>query len=505
MISRVLGLLRDVLMAMALGTGFVADAFYMAWLLPNLARRLFGEGAFAAALMPVFIEQREQGQPAAGKRLINAATTRLAGLLILLVLLGEGCLALARSAPGRQLAAACGLHPAALLRADLAMSLAQVLLPYLAFICLAGVLGGALNALNRFAVPAAAPVVLNVLWIVGLLGANVLVDGQLSRVQALVWVLVGAGAIQLLMHTAAMGRADHPVRPAASAADPSHLRRVRTLFWTLGLGLAVFQLNVMLDNLIAFAFVAEGGVSALYYANRLAQLPIGVLGVALSTAVFPELTRRAKRQDMGGLGQLLDRGVRIGAFVALPACVGLAVLAQPIVSTLFERGAFDAVSTARTARVLLFLAPSVLTACVTPVITRGFYAQEDVRLPVRISAACVVLNLTLNLLLVGPLQEAGLALATSISQITNLVALVVCSRRRRRSNGDVPATAETLRAVTRYALAAGVMGAAALIVHSLLPGPSALRLTAAIVTGVVVYAGSAWVSRAPELRALLAR
>jgi len=310
--------------------------------------------------------------------------------------------------------------------------------------------------------------------------------------------------LQLFLHTNAMKRAGFPVRPTLHA-DPERLRRVRSLFLSLALGLALFQLNALLDSLIAYTLVPTGGVSALYYANRLTQLPIGVLGVALATAVFPELARRAKRGDSEGLGEILDRGVALGAFVALPAACGLAALAEPLVSALFERGAFSSESTQRTARVLLCLTPAVVTACVTPVITRAFYAEEEVKTPVRVGVVCVLVNLTLNLLLVGPLAEAGLALATSASQILNLVLQVAIYRRRRLARGERPATGRTLKSVVQSALLAGVMGVLAWATQRYLPGPELLRVLVAIGTGVAVYAGGAYALRLEPLRLLLAR
>jgi putative peptidoglycan lipid II flippase len=504
MVSRLLGLGREMLMAAMLGTGLASDAFFLAWMLPNLARRLFGEGAFAAALIPVFVDARQSGDEAGARRLVNAATTRLGLILVGLVLLGELLLGGARSAYGAQLAAWLGLSADLFARNDLALSLAQWLLPYLVLICLAGVLGGALNALDRFAVPAAAPVVLNVVWIGALLAGWQLYPDTIDRVYLLAVTLIGAGVLQLLMHTRAMKTADHPVRFQVTA-DPARVKRVRTLFGSLAIGLAMFQVNVLLDGLIAYSFVPTGGVSSLFYANRLVQLPIGVLGVALSTAVFPELARRAKAHDMTGLGAIVDRGLRIGTFVSLPAAVGLAVLVEPIVVTLFQRGAFDAESAARTSRALLFLSPAVIMACVSPVITRAFYAEEEVKTPVRVGVACVLLNLILNLALVGWLEEAGLALATSISQTVSLVVLAALFRWRRLNREDRPQSGATIRALARSLAAALLMGAAAWATHTYLPGPDWLRLGVAVAVGAGTYVALSWLAKAPELRLLLAR
>lgn len=501
MISRILGLVRVMLMAMAVGTGLYADAFFLAWAIPNLARRLFGEGAFSAALVPVFVEARVKGDDAGALGLVQATVTRLAFGLTGLVLVLQALCAVIGSTWGQGALASLGVGAA---KVALAAEFAQILLPYLVLICLAGVLGGALNALDRFAVPAAAPIVLNLVWIGALVLGMWTLTGEHERVRLLAFLLVGGGVLQLLMHTRSMKGAGFPIRPRLTT-DPARLKRVRTLFFSVALGLALFQLNVLLDSLIAYTLVAEGGVSTLYYANRLVQLPIGVLGVALSTAIFPALARLVKEGDLPGLGSVVDRGLSLGAFVAIPCAVGLVVLAEPIVHVLFERGRFDATSTARTGWVLLLLAPAVLTACVTPVVTRAFYAEEEVATPVRVGVVCVVLNLTLNLLLVGPMAEAGLALATSISQGVNLIAQTWLYRRRRTLRGDAPRTGKTLRAVATYSALAAVMGAVAYGVHALMPGHAALRLAAAVLAGAILYGSLAWVLRLEAPRLLLER
>lgn len=504
LLSRLLGFARDVLMATALGTGLAADAFFLAWMVPNLFRRLFGEGAFAAALVPVFVETRAN-DPERAHRLVAASATRLAVGLILVVIAGElVCTALL--APfGQEALGTFGVSAHGLHRLGLALELTRLLLPYLVLICVAGLLGGALNAEDRFAIPAAAPVVFNLVWIGALLVGERLVADPMGRVRLLALALLAGGCVQLLLHTRAMAGAGLPLRPTFSA-DPELMARVRRLFLSLALGMALFQVNVLCDGLIAYGLVAEGGVSALYYANRLVQLPIGVLGVALSTAVFPELARRVKRGDTAGVGEVLDAGVALGAFVAVPAAVGLAVLADPIVRELFERGEFDAASTARTGRVLLLLAPAVVAACTTPIVTRAFYAEEEVSIPVRVGAGCVLLNLALNLALVGPLQEAGLALATSTSQCVNLVVQALLYRRRRVARGEVLHAGRTARALAAFTALSAVMGAAAFGAHAALPAlPGPARLAVAIAVGAGVYGALARALRIRELSLLLAR
>lgn len=503
MASRVLGFARDVLMATMLGAGAVADAFLLAWTLPNLARRVFGEGAFASALVPVFVEARAKGDEDGARRLVGGAVARLGVALCVLTLVLELACGAVRTDAGHAALAELGAAPASIARADLALDFTQVLLPYLPFVCLAGVLGGALHALGRFAVQAMAPVVLNAAWIGALLALGPWVEEPLQRARLLACVLTVTGGLELLAHVRDLRRAGLPVAPATP--DPEAWARVRRLFGGLVLGAALFQVNALMDSVVAYALVPSGGTSALFYANRLTQLPVGVLGVALSTAIFPELARRAKAGDLAGAGGLVDRGVSVALFLATPAAVGLAVLAAPLVEVLFRRGAFDAGAAERTARVVLLLAPAVIAACATPVVTRGLHAEEEVRLPVKVAAACVALNVALGLTLVGPLAEAGLAVATSVSQTVGLVALAVLAGRRRRARGERPEDGAVLLGAARAFGLSVVMAAAALAAFHVLPGPAWARLAAAVAGGAGVYGGLALVLRAPEARALIER
>ncbi len=520
MLSRVLGFARDVVMARQLGVGFVSDAFFLAWSLPNLFRRLFGEGALSAAFVPVFVEAREKGQPEQANRLASAATNRLAVGLTILVLLLELLCFLARMETGHALAGEPGWGIASrfareqLEHVDLALALSQILLPYLVFICVSGLMTGALNALDHFAAPAAAPSVLNVVWIVALVVGSRLIPDPVLRVHALSWALVAGGAIQLVMHVSAMkslGLEWHPVL----TAEAEQIARMRRLFYSVAFGLAVFQVNALVDQVIAYFFIpGGGGVSTLFYANRLTQLPIGTVGVAVATAVFPELSRLATRGDRAAFDRTTDDAMGASFFISLPSAVGLAVLAEPIVRVLFQRGEFGAEATERTARVVMAFAGAVAAGCITPTITRAFYAEQDTATPVRVSVVSVVANFALNLALVVPLREAGLALATSISQVGQLVALYVICSRRRKAGGGEPAHTTIFVALARSSLLCALLAAAAWgtqtglarLLGEHFEKHGALRaavLAAAIAAGAIVYLGLAWVLRAPELTAIL--
>jgi putative peptidoglycan lipid II flippase len=520
MLSRLLGFARDVVMARQLGLNSVADAFFIAWTLPNLFRRLFGEGALSAAFVPVFVEAREKGRPEQANVLASAATNRLGLGLTVLVLILEAICWLARIETGHALAGEPGwgiasrLSHEALEHADLALALSQVLLPYLVFICLSGLLTGALNALDHFAAPAASPCVLNIVWIGALFLGSRFISDPVLRVHALSWALLLGGAIQLALHVAAMrklGLAWHPVL----TAEPEELARMRRLFYSVAFGLAVFQVNTFVDSLIAYAFIpGGGGVSTIFFANRLTQLPIGTVGIAVATAIFPELSRLAARRDRAGFDRTTDDALGASFFISLPCAIGLAVLAQPIVRVLFERGEFGPEATARTARVVVAFAGAVAAGCVAPTITRAFYAEQDAKTPVRISMFAVLANFVLNLTLVGPLQEAGLALATSISQVGQLVVLYVIHARRRGQAGGAPSHGRVLAALGRTGFLGAALGVASWGTETALETWSgeafaahawvrALVLAAAIGAGAASYFGLAWLVEAPELVAIL--
>jgi putative peptidoglycan lipid II flippase len=520
MLSRLLGFARDVVMARQLGLGSVADAFFIAWLLPNLFRRLFGEGALSAAFVPVFVESREKGDPEEAARLSSAAVNRLALGLTALVLALELVSWGARIEIGHALAGEPGLGIAsrfsrpALEHAALVLELSQVLLPYLVFICISGLLTGALNSLDHFAAPAAAPCVLNAIWIAALVVGGRAITDPVVRVQALAWALVLGGAIQLAMHVVAMHKLGLPLKPVLRA-DPEKLARVRRLFYSVAFGLAVFQVNALVDSLIAETFIPEGGgVATLFYANRIVQLPIGTVGIAVATAIFPELTRLLARGDRRGFERTADEALGASLFIALPCTVGLAVLAHPIVRVLFERGQFGPEATERTARVVLAFAGAVAAGCTVPTLTRAFYAEQDTRTPVRTSVWAVFANFALNLVLVGPLREAGLALATTLSQLGQLVVLYAIHARRRKLAGGESGLAPLGRALARTAILCVVLAAAAEGTHAGLAQAfgdelarhgslRALALAAAIGAGGGAYLGVAWLWSVPELPALV--
>lgn len=491
LLSRILGLARECVYARFFGTGVLLSAFRIAFMIPNLARRLFGEGALSAAFIPVFTRALRDPDPQHARRLAGAVLTMLAAVLVGLLLTVE-----------------LGLLVAHALRPGLTLRLTAIMLPFMAFICVAAYLGGLLNVLGRFAAPAASPMLLNTLVIAAvLLGAHVMGWSGQSLIYAACGGVLAAGVAQVCLLIASLRATGF--RPAVNRhwSHPD-VRAVTRSMMPMMIGLSAVQLNTMADMLIAKFFVPDGrGPAVLGYAHFIYQLPLGVFGVALATAIFPLLASRAAADDGVGLSDAVMRGVRLSLFVMLPASVGLILIAEPLVVLLFEGGAFDAAGTPRVSRTLVFYALGLCAYAVQHILVRTFYAVRAHRTPARVAAAAVGVNLALNLILVGPLRESGVALATAISATLQVGCLTFLLRRRLPELRLRPVGAGLVRsAVATIAMALCV---------GWLIGPAApcaaLHLSAleqvllAVPLGCGVMAGvSRWL-RAPELTELLRR
>lgn len=427
--SRVLGMLRDVATARLLGAGLVADALTIAWTVPNTFRRLFGEGALSSAFVPVFTRELGTGGRPAARRVLCEVVAGLGALLSVVAVLGALLVFGVGSIPDASWAG--WLEPAGVERLRMTLGFVQLLLPYLVVICVVAQITAALNALGEFAVPALVPVVLNVVWLAGVgvatwWGAERESDPSTRVVQG--YIVAGsilvAALVQLvwpLRSLARHGTALALLRPRITPA----VREVGALMAPMLLGMGAAQLNVMADRGIAWAALPEGGTTHLYYGLRLMQFPLGLVSVAITTAVYPALARLATSQDRAGMTGTASLALRTNLLIALPAGVGLAVLAGPVVELLFLGGAFDAESVALTSRALVGYALGVPAAGTVMLLQRTSYAAGDVRLPVRIGLAMVVVNVALDLVLVGPLGELGLALATTISAVLTAVGLLI--------------------------------------------------------------------------------
>ncbi|WP_027283582.1 murein biosynthesis integral membrane protein MurJ [Rubritepida flocculans] len=414
MASRILGFARDVLIAAKLGAGPVADAFFVALKLPNLFRRLFGEGAFNAAFVPAFAATLTREGFAEAQRLAE----RMAGLmglwLALLTLLGllfapQILTVLAPGFTGR---------PA---QFALAVELTRIVFPYLLLICLAALVSGVLNGLSRFAAAAAAPVFFNVMAMAALLGLTPFVA---TPAHALAWGVLASGVLQLGLVWWAARQAGMALNPFRRLALGEGERMVLRRMVPGVIGAGVTQLNLAVDVIIA-SLLPTGAVAFLYYADRVAQLPLGVVGAAIGTALLPLLAGQIAARQPLSAHRSQNRALEVSLALTLPAAVALAVLAAPIIAVLFERGAFDAAASAETAMVLRAYAFGLVAFVLVKALTPAFFARGDTRTPVLAGLLAVAANLGLNLLFLagGGLGAAGIALATGLAAWLNVALL----------------------------------------------------------------------------------
>jgi putative peptidoglycan lipid II flippase len=490
--SRVLGYLRDMVVAHAFGAGPVTDAFLVAFRIPNLLRRLLGEGALSTAVIPVFTETLTRGGPTAFGRLARATTG--AAIVVLCVVSALGILlshqVVAVMAPGWR--ADTGLF-------DLAVTLTRVMFPYLVLVGLAALAMGALNAHHRFFTAAIGPAVVNVAMIVAVLG----LAGRMNPpVMALaVGVLVG-GLGQLLVQLPELRRLGVPLTPSAEWRHPA-VARIAHRLWPAVFALAAVQVTVVVNTLLA-SLLPTGTVSYLYYADRVMEFPLGIFGIALATAALPSMSAQAARGELAGLRATLEFALRMAAFVAIPAAVGLVLLGGPIVRLLFQRGEFSAADAVLTAQALTGYAVGLPAFSATRIAAQTFYALGDTRTPVIVGFLSVAVNVVLALLLMWPMRHTGLALASSLSSYVNVLGL--CWLLRRRLDGP--------RGRDLWTSLARTLGASALLalwcawMSGLVPGvpgPAGHGLgwtVVALVGGVVVYGAGAAALGSTELRGL---
>ena len=495
MVSRVLGFGRDVLIAAIIGAGPVADAFFVANRLPNLFRRLFGEGAFNAAFVPSFTGLLHTEGPDAAQHFAEQAMSVLAFWLVGITVLAEIFMSqvMAVLAPG--------------FRDDpdkfaLAVTLARITFPYMPLICLVALMSGVLNGLDRFAVAAAAPVVYNLTSIGFMLG---LLHVAPTAGHALAWGVSASGVFQLALLAWAVRRAGMRLRLPRPRLTP----QMRMLLRRMGpglLGAGVTQLNLSVDVIIG-SLLPPGTVSVLYYADRVNQLPLGILGAAVGTALLPTLSREVHSENPGRAVGTLNRAIEYGLVLTLPAALGLLVAAHPIIAVLFGRGAFDPHAVLLSARALQAYAIGLPAFVLVKVMVPPFFARGDTGTPVRVGIACVALNLALNVAFMNPLQEMGPALASSVAAWVNVVALGVMLRRR----GHFAADRVMLRRVAGMAGAALAMAAALLAIEATYsPMAShglarAIGLAALIGGGVAAYGLAGQALGAFDVRALRRR
>ncbi|MSP26898.1 MAG: murein biosynthesis integral membrane protein MurJ [Methylococcales bacterium] len=412
LISRLLGFVRDMLIARLFGVDLATDAFFVAFKIPNFLRRLFAEGAFAHAFVPVLTDYKEQGSKAALKLFIDKTAGTLAVCLLLMTLAGIVL------APVLILLLAPGFAWQGT-QHDVSVLMLQITFPYLLFISLTAFAGSILNAHSKFAIPALTPVFLNICMIATAIWLAPLMD---TPVVAMAWGVFIAGIVQMLCQIPSLIRLGLLPHPRIDFKDAG-VNRVIKLMLPAMFSVSVTQINLLLDTLIA-SFLTVGSVSWLYYSDRLVEFPLGVLGLALGTVILPSLANNYAAENSVAFSQSLDWGLRLVLLVGMPATIGLFVLAEPMLSTLFQYHEFTINDVHLAAQSLRGYAVGLLGYLLIKVLVPAFTARQEVKTPVRYGIYAMIISLALNIVLVFPLAHAGLALATSLGAFFNAALLL---------------------------------------------------------------------------------
>ena len=480
LLSRIVGFLRDLLFAALLGAGPVADAFVVAFRLPNLFRALSAEGAFSAAFVPIYARLLVEGRVVA-QRFAEDSLAAMIALLTVAVIAGEAAMPwiMRGLAPGfaddsRQMA--------------LVVELGRITFPYLLLISLTAFQGAVLNAHRRFAAMAAAPILLNLAL---LAMPPLLMAFGVADAHAFAWAVIGGGILQFLFLAFVCQREGIRLRLPRPSLNPN----VRRLFRRMGpgvVGAGVTQLNLVVGTLLA-TLIADGAVSYLYYADRLSQLPLGVVGTAIGTALLPLLASELKTDPKAALASH-NRAIEAALLLALPAAVGLATLAEPIVVALFQRGAFGPAEARATSEAVAAYALGLSAFVLAKALTPGFLAREDTATPVKLGMVAIAVNLALNLALMRPFGHVGIALGTSAAAWVNVALLWGTLGRR----GDFALDARSRRTLPRLVLVSAAMGLVVWAAQPYVP-KGTLGLLVLIPLGGLLFAGLAQLTGAASL------
>ncbi|MFL9841486.1 murein biosynthesis integral membrane protein MurJ [Sphingomonas sp. ST-64] len=492
LVSRVLGLVRDSLFARYVGASFASDAFLVAFRLPNLFRALFAEGAFSAAFVPMFSRKVGEagGDVAPGLRLAEEALAVLLPILILLTAVME------IAAFPVVWALSGGFNDVTPGEFGYAVELSRITFPYLLLISLVSLLGGILNSLHKFWVNAAAPILLNATLIAALLFFHT--DDTLLTARNQAIAVTVSGALQLLWLILTCRAAGVRLKLRLPRLTPD-VRKLLALIGPAAAGAGAYQINLVISTALAASLLVEGSVSYIYYADRLNQLPLGLIGIGLGTVLLPTIARQLGAGNDGAAMHTQNRGTELALFLTLPATVALVICGAPIVAALFQHGAFTAEDTRLTAQSLAAFSIGLPAYILIKVITPGFYARSDTKTPVRFATISIVVNLALNLALIIPLRHMGPPLATAIAAWVNLALLYRALRQR----GHFEVDSQLRRRVWRLVGAALVMGAVMFFLNDLFApytsGAWTVRTAAMMVlvgAGCIVYAAACFATGA---------
>ena len=491
--SRILGYVRDMVIAYFFGTAAAADAFFVAFRIPNLWRRLSAEGSLTVTFIPIYSEYLHQGSKKDAAEFANAVFTFLSIVLVILCCLGI------TFAPFMVKVMAWGFTGEKD-KFDLTVLLTRIMFPYIFFISLVALCMGILNALKHFAAPALSPALLNL----SIIASAVFVMPYLSRpVLALALGVIAGGFVQLVLQIPFLRQRGVELKSNFNFSHPG-FRRLLKLMIPAVFGAAVYQLNIMIITLLA-SFLPAGSVSYLYYSDRIVQLPLSLFGLAIATASLPSMSDHVASNNMDDLKETLSYSLRTVFFITVPAMVGLLVLGLPLVQLLFQRGIFTDTAARLTAQSLFCFSVGLWAVAGVRVVVNVFYALQDIWTPVFVAAITIVCNLLLCLVLMKPLQHAGLALAVSLSSIINLIILLGILRARL---GRLKIR-KLLQSLARIAFSSGAMAIAVYLSfyssYWTLTGFTLSRICAlatSILVGVGVFTFSSYVLKSPELLTL---
>ncbi len=506
MFSRVLGMVREMVFANFLGAGGAMDGWVIAFMIPNLSRRIFGEGAATSSLIPIYTAEQQKDKKYADKIAMTLATV-VTVILTAATLLGFIIVWLWHQ------------FFTDLAGTELKLRLTAIMLPYMILICTVAVLSGILNANRHFAAPAAAPIVLNIFIISALwAGSRALHLVPNKLVFFVGWTVLLAGVVQVFMQIVPLKIYGVSLKPAWEIRSDA-FKRMLLLMGPMVLGVTATQINTLADNFIAAGFSGsaekgetfmffgrqiayplwEGAVSRLYYAQRLYQLPLGVLGISLATVIFPVMSRFQAAGDRDGLVKTIRRGIEAAIFIALPATAGLVIIRNPLVELLYERGKFSSEDTTATAAVLAFYSLGLCGYFMQQILTRAFYSVQHSSTPAKSAATAVVINTVLNLAFIWVMGTAGLALATAISAYVQ-VCILGFSLNNRLGKGLFIGL---WNGVFKTIISAAVMTIVCLAVMKLGGDSAKFKILLAVPAGGAAYVISAWFLKIESLKQLL--
>lgn len=488
-LSRILGYIRDASVAYVFGAAMQTDAFFVAFRISNLLRRLVGEGALTSSFVPIFTEELTLRDSESARSLASSAFTLFAIILVVMAALGMffSDAIVAIMSPGfkddpEQFA--------------LTVNLTRLMFPYMVAIGLMAIAMGVLNSLRHFAAPALAPVLFNIAIITSIFAVTPILT---EPVYALALGVVAGGCMQLLLQFPFLKRYGFMPKVSFRFSDPG-IKKIFLLMGPAAFGVGVYQLNIFVTLWFA-SKLAEGSISYLYYASRLMELPLGVFGVAVSTAVLPSLSEHVAKGDQENFTRSLSFAVRIVNFVIIPAMAGLLVLNYPIIEILFRRGQFGAEAAAGTSYALFFYAFGLIPVAVSRVLVSVYYSLKDTVTPVYVAIVSFFSNVVLCYVLVGPLGHGGLALATTLSSTVNFLALFIILKVRFGHLGGGSILSSGVRAL----VASAVMGAVIYFINLKGSGfvdgmvSRAVLLGICLAVGVVSYLGLSMLLRSPEV------